>query len=150
MLEVKKSVLYGDTVEEQEKLLHLELDTLITHLLYDMKEMINPRDSALFLLPRMVRQKHHTVGQKLATVGVNSEYLNSELAERRWDYSGRRSLAPPCPSDQKVGGTSAKGWFMARARVILASVCLHGPSAIISLGITNYKILFISLTWLSS
>ena len=68
MLEVKKSVLYGDTVEEQEKLLHLDLDTLITHLLYDMKEMINPRDLALFLLPRMVRQKHHTVGQKLLWV----------------------------------------------------------------------------------
>ena len=68
MLEVKKSVLYGDTVEEQEKLLHLDLDTLITHLLYDMKEMINPCDLALFLLPRLVRQKHHTVGQKLLWV----------------------------------------------------------------------------------
>ena len=83
-------------------------------------------------------------------MGENSEYLNSELAERRGDYSGRRSSAPPCPSDRKVGGTSAKGLFMARARIILASVCLHGPSAIISLDITYYKILFISLTWLSS
>ena len=70
--------------------------------------MINPRDSALFLLQRLVRQKHHTLEQKTASMGENSEYLNSELAERRGDYSGRRSSAPPCPSDRKVGGTSAK------------------------------------------
>ena len=64
---VRNQYLYGDSEEEQEKLLHLDLDTLITYL-YDMKEMINPRDSALFLLPRLVRQKHHTVGQKLLWV----------------------------------------------------------------------------------
>ena len=57
---VRNQYLYGNTVEEQEKLLHLDLDTLITYL-YDMKEMINPSDSALFLLPRLVRQKHHNM-----------------------------------------------------------------------------------------
>ena len=64
---VRNFFLYGNTVEEQEKLLHLDLDTLITYL-YDMKEMINPSDSALFLLPRLVRQKHHNMGQKLLWV----------------------------------------------------------------------------------
>ena len=78
-------------------------------------------------------------------MGEKSEYLNEELAERSWDYSGRRSSAPNFPSDQKVGGTSTKGSFMARARIILASVCLHGPSAIISLDMMYYKILFLSL-----
>jgi hypothetical protein len=86
VLEVKKSVLYGDTVEEQEKLLHLDLDTLITHLLYDMKEMINPRDLALFLLPRMVLQKHHTVGQKLLWVKTENVSIQS------WQKEGGISL----------------------------------------------------------
>ena len=63
----RNQYLYGDSEEEQEKLLHLDLDTLITYL-YDMKEMINPSDSALFLLPRLVRQKHHNMGQKLLWV----------------------------------------------------------------------------------
>ena len=142
---VRNQNFYGDTEEEQEKLLRLDLETLLITYLYDMKEMINPRDSALFLLQRLVRQKHHTLEQKTASMGENSEYLNSELAERRWYYSGRQSSAPPRPSGRKVGGTSAKGSFTARACVILASVCIHGPSAIISLDITYYKILFISL-----
>ena len=50
---VRNQYLYGNTEEEQEIHLRLDLDTLITDL-YDMKEMINPCDSALFLLPRLV------------------------------------------------------------------------------------------------
>ena len=42
-----------------------EVNTLVKYL-YAMKEMINLRDLALFIVPEKIRRQHHTpIGQKL-------------------------------------------------------------------------------------
>ena len=56
------------------------MNTLVKHL-DAIKEIINPLDSALFLLPEQVRQKHHTLGQKLAwieTVKISTQAWHQE------------------------------------------------------------------------
>ena len=51
-------------VPQQAVNMETEVNTLVKYL-YAMKEMINPRDSALFIVPEKIRRQHHTVGQNL-------------------------------------------------------------------------------------
>ena len=56
--------MYGETEEDQDRILHREMDALIT-CMYDVKDMLNPRDQSHFLVPVNIRMKHHTIKQKL-------------------------------------------------------------------------------------